>query len=130
MYLMLPLFRSPETASDPSTTPIPTPNRPQRQQQQHGSSSSANPASTQQQAVSSPGRGGHPPAASSGGGSHHQQNVTLSVSAEDPASDGGLLPLEPPLSSSDYSFTLDDGENLNDLFDLFREERQPPRSRG
>ena len=35
-----------------------------------------------------------------------------------PASDG-LLPLEPPLSSSDYSFSLDDQENLNDLFDLF-----------
>lgn len=47
---------------------------------------------------------------------HHHQNVTLT---SDPASDGGLLPLEPPLSSSDYSFTLDDGENLNDLFDLF-----------
>ncbi|TRY71494.1 hypothetical protein TCAL_12612 [Tigriopus californicus] len=33
-------------------------------------------------------------------------------------SEGGLLQLEPPLSSSDYSFTLDDQENLNELFDL------------
>lgn len=29
----------------------------------------------------------------------------------------GLLQLEPPLSSSDYSFSLDEQENLNDLFD-------------
>eukprot|EP00095_Tigriopus_kingsejongensis_P003384 maker-scaffold153_size302544-snap-gene-2.25 protein:Tk03384 transcript:maker-scaffold153_size302544-snap-gene-2.25-mRNA-1 annotation:"transcription factor e2f3" len=34
------------------------------------------------------------------------------------SSDAGLLQLEPPLSSSDYSFTLDDQENLNELFDL------------
>lgn len=33
-------------------------------------------------------------------------------------SESGLLQLEPPLSSSDYSFTLDDQENLNELFDL------------
>lgn len=33
-------------------------------------------------------------------------------------SDPGLLQLEPPLSSSEYSFSLDDQENLNDLFDL------------
>jgi len=25
----------------------------------------------------------------------------------------------PPLASSDYSFSLDDQENLNDLFELF-----------
>ena len=31
----------------------------------------------------------------------------------------GLLQLEPPLSGSDYSFSLDDQENLNDLFALF-----------
>ena len=29
----------------------------------------------------------------------------------------GLLQLEPPLTSSEYSFSLDDQENLNDLFD-------------
>ena len=34
-------------------------------------------------------------------------------------SESGLLPLEPPLSGSDYSFSLDEQENLNDLFDLF-----------
>ena len=32
---------------------------------------------------------------------------------------GQLLSLEPPLASSDYSFSLDDQENLNDLFELF-----------
>ena len=31
----------------------------------------------------------------------------------------GLLQLEPPLNASDYNFTLDDQENLNDLFDNF-----------
>ena len=31
--------------------------------------------------------------------------------------DEGLLQLEPPLTSSEYSFSLDDQENLNDLFD-------------
>lgn len=44
--------------------------------------------------------------------------VVSSVPHHAPSSDG-LLPLEPPLSSSDYSFSLDDQENLNDLFDLF-----------
>ena len=29
----------------------------------------------------------------------------------------GLLQLEPPLTSSEYSFTLDEQDNLNDLFD-------------
>lgn len=29
----------------------------------------------------------------------------------------GLLQLEPPLTSSEYSFSLDEQENLNDLFD-------------
>ena len=34
-------------------------------------------------------------------------------------SSGQLLSLEPPLASSDYSFSLDDQENLGDLFELF-----------
>jgi hypothetical protein len=29
-----------------------------------------------------------------------------------------FLTLEPPLSESDYSFSLDDGEGLTDLFDF------------
>jgi hypothetical protein len=33
--------------------------------------------------------------------------------------DDGLLQLEPPLNAADYNFTLDDQENLNDLFDNF-----------
>ena len=35
------------------------------------------------------------------------------------SADDGLLSLEPPLSSSEYNFSLDDQENLNDLFELF-----------
>ena len=31
--------------------------------------------------------------------------------------DEGLLQLEPPLTSSEYSFSLDEQENLHDLFD-------------
>ena len=30
--------------------------------------------------------------------------------------DEGLLQLEPPLTSSEYSFSLDEQENLNDLY--------------
>lgn len=41
------------------------------------------------------------------------------VTGQQQQSESGLLPLEPPLSSSDYSFSLDDQENLHDLFDLF-----------
>jgi hypothetical protein len=33
--------------------------------------------------------------------------------------DDGLLQLEPPLTTADYNFTLDDQENLNDLFENF-----------
>ncbi len=44
-----------------------------------------------------------------------QSPVGLAASA----SSDGLLPLEPPLTSDDYNFSLDDQENLNDLFDLF-----------
>jgi hypothetical protein len=56
-------------------------------------------------------------------------DVVSASAAVDPPSDtgsagsrsdgGGLLSLEPPLASSDYSFSLDDQENLNDLFELF-----------
>ena len=51
--------------------------------------------------------------------------VVSSAAAAEPASETGstgsgqLLSLEPPLASSDYSFSLDDQENLNDLFELF-----------
>lgn len=31
----------------------------------------------------------------------------------------GLLQLEPPMTSSEYSFSLDEQENLHDLFDSF-----------
>jgi hypothetical protein len=59
-----------------------------------------------------------------------QSSVAVSASAAavslmttDPHSGGsledGLLQLEPPLNASDYNFTLDDQENLNDLFDNF-----------
>lgn len=37
--------------------------------------------------------------------------------ALDPHHDEGLLQLEPPLTSSEYSFSLDEQENLHDLFD-------------
>jgi hypothetical protein len=43
---------------------------------------------------------------------------SVTVSHPAPSSDG-LLQLEPPLSSSDYSFSLDEQENLNDLFEFF-----------
>ena len=42
------------------------------------------------------------------GGAGHMQNH---------GDEEGLLQLEPPLTSSEYSFSLDDQENLNDLFD-------------
>ncbi len=72
--------------------------------------------------------------ANTGGGAGQQASASANVSAAtaaEPASDaastasggaagsGGLLSLEPPLASSDYSFSLDDQENLNDLFELF-----------
>ena len=47
----------------------------------------------------------------------------VSLLSSEPHSGGsledGLLQLEPPLNASDYNFTLDDQENLNDLFDNF-----------
>jgi len=49
--------------------------------------------------------------------------VAASLITSDPHSsnsiDEGLLQLEPPLNAADYNFTLDDQENLNDLFDNF-----------
>ncbi len=74
--------------------------------------------------------------ANTGGGAGQQASASASANvsaatAVEPASDaastasggaagsGGLLSLEPPLASSDYSFSLDDQENLNDLFELF-----------
>ena len=49
--------------------------------------------------------------------------VAPSLVTSDPYSssptDEGLLQLEPPLSAADYNFTLDNQENLNDLFDNF-----------
>ena len=51
--------------------------------------------------------------------------ASSSAAAVEPPSETGstgsgqLLSLEPPLASSDYSFSLDDQENLNDLFELF-----------
>ena len=40
-----------------------------------------------------------------------------SLATHHPGEDEGLLQLEPPLTSSEYSFSLDEQENLNDLFD-------------
>ena len=49
----------------------------------------------------------------------HQQPEPASDSGSTGSSGGQLLSLEPPLASSDYSFSLDDQENLGDLFELF-----------
>ena len=45
--------------------------------------------------------------------SHH----TPLAQALDSHPDEGLLQLEPPLTSSEYSFSMDDHENLHDIFD-------------
>ena len=55
-----------------------------------------------------------------GGGGGVAAVVTVPVHGGGPApSSDGLMPLEPPLSSSDYNFSLDEQENLDDLFNLF-----------
>merc|ERR1719510_1357364 len=41
------------------------------------------------------------------------------ITTADHVDDQSLLQLEPPLTSSEYSFSLDEQENLNDLFDSF-----------
>ena len=41
----------------------------------------------------------------------------LSLGQVQQGDDEGLLQLEPPITSSEYSFSLDEEENLHDLFD-------------
>ena len=41
----------------------------------------------------------------------------LSLGQVQQGDEEGLLQLEPPLTSSEYSFSLDEQENLHDLFD-------------
>lgn len=41
------------------------------------------------------------------------------LQTEDQHTDMSFLTLEPPLSEEDYSFTLDEGEGLADLFDVY-----------
>ena len=41
----------------------------------------------------------------------------LSLGQVQQGDDEGLLQLEPPITSSEYSFSLDEQENLHDLFD-------------
>jgi len=52
-------------------------------------------------------------------GSHVTQVLSqpLSLGQVQQGDDEGLLQLEPPLTSSEYSFSLDEQENLHDLFD-------------
>ena len=92
---------------------------------------------TGQQSASSNGNGSVPPAVSSrtvpatataaeaASAAAAAAAAHVASSAAEPPSETGstgsgqLLSLEPPLASSDYSFSLDDQENLNDLFELF-----------
>ena len=94
---------------------------------------------TGQQSASSNGNGSVPPAvssrtvpgtataaeAASAAAAAAAAAAHVASSAAEPPSETGstgsgqLLSLEPPLASSDYSFSLDDQENLNDLFELF-----------
>ena len=88
---------------------------------------------TGQQSASSNGNGSVPPAvssrtvpatataaeAASAAAAHVASSAAEPPSETGSTGSGQLLSLEPPLASSDYSFSLDDQENLNDLFELF-----------
>lgn len=83
-----------------------------------GASAAAGPSSQQpSQAPPSSSHSQNPPPSAAAASEVTGQHSSGLLQA--PSSDAALLPLEPPISSSEYSFSLDEQENLNDLFDLF-----------